>query len=89
MEDVELKPPEVKHPNEISIVYYCRDCSKVVSAKSMGRKKKYTFKCPGCSGVCAYGTSRGIISFFRIREGDDNWKSIEKKQTELVDNSGA
>lgn len=68
----------------IAIVYFCRECQKVVQGKSMGRRKKYTFKCPVCENVCAYGTSRGIVNFFRVRENDENWVQIHGNKTELL-----
>lgn len=67
---------------DIRITYYCRECSKVVLAKSQGRKKKYTFKCPDCKNICAYGTSRGIVSFFRIKEGSESWNIMFQSKEE-------
>lgn len=74
------------------IVFYCKDCEKIVDAHKLGRK--YVYKC----GVCgtknvAFGTEKSIKSFFRVKEekekgedkkrgGDSKKDSSKKKEGE-------
>ena len=49
------------------ILFYCRDCDKVVlNPKKKGDKYEYT--CPLCSGDrVAFGTKHAICDFFNIK----------------------
>jgi hypothetical protein len=50
-----------------NIVYYCKDCEKVVDAKQFGRK--YVYKCADCGTKnVAFGTPKSVKSFFHIEE---------------------
>lgn len=70
-------------PDEPTLIaYFCRECEKVVKAKSQGGKKKYTFKCPDCDNQCVYGTARSIIHFMRIKEHSENGKILLDMQKE-------
>ena len=62
--NAEKKPEgEAKSP----ILFYCKDCEKIVDANKIGRQ--YVYKC----GICgtknvAFGTDKSIKSFFRVKE---------------------
>jgi hypothetical protein len=61
---------------ESPIIFYCKDCEKIVDADKIGRK--YVYKC----GICgtknvAFGTEKSIKSFFRVKE---EVKVPEKKE---------
>jgi hypothetical protein len=50
-----------------NIVYYCKDCEKIVDAERVGRK--YVFKCPICKTKnVAFGTEKSIKSFYHVSE---------------------
>jgi DNA-directed RNA polymerase subunit M/transcription elongation factor TFIIS len=50
------------------IVYYCKDCKRIVDSSSRKGKKKYSFKCSLCGGKdVSYGTEKSIIGYYRIR----------------------
>ncbi|MBT3864863.1 hypothetical protein HOE67_04240 [Candidatus Peregrinibacteria bacterium] len=56
-----------------SIVFYCKDCEKLVETDRIG--KKYVYKCKKCGTKnVAFGTDKSIKNFFRIKE--------EKKEEE-------
>jgi len=60
-----LKPKESIFGNDI--VFYCKDCDKVVEAQRIGRK--YVFRCPICKTKnVAFGTEKSIKNFFHIEE---------------------
>ncbi len=72
--NAEKKPEgEAKSP----IIFYCKDCEKIVDANKVGRK--YVYKC----GICgtknvAFGTDKSIKSFFRVKEE----KKVEPEKEE-------
>ena len=53
---------------ESKILFYCRDCSKVVlNPKKKG--EKYEYACSICNGErVAFGTEKAICDFFNIKE---------------------
>ena len=54
---------QVKGP----IIFYCKDCEKIVDTDKVGRK--YVYKCKKCGTKnVAFGTSKSIKSFFRVKE---------------------
>lgn len=62
-----------------NIVYYCKDCEKIVDADRVGRK--YVFKCPICKTKnVAFGTEKSIRSFYHLSE-----KEEEKSKNELTE----
>lgn len=63
------KEPENKGP----IVFYCKDCEKIVDATKSGRRYVYSCNVCGTKNV-AFGTEKSITSFFRVKE--------EKKEEE-------
>jgi len=54
---------ETKSP----IVFYCKDCNKIVDASKFGKRYVYTCKICGTKNV-AFGTEKSIKNFFRIPE---------------------
>lgn len=67
------------------IVYYCKECKKVVKGASKGGKSKYSFDCPECGNQCSYGTAKAIISHFRIKEASDNGQMLLQMQKEKLE----
>lgn len=51
------------------IVFYCKDCKKIVEAERLAptKKQKVKFKCNECNSKnIFYGTKRGIEAYFHI-----------------------
>lgn len=49
------------------VIFYCKDCGKIVDTEKVG--KKYVYKCKLCGTKnVAFGTEKSIRSFFRIAE---------------------
>lgn len=47
----------------IRIIFYCKDCEKIVDGVKIGRK--YVYKCPACGTKnVAFGTEKSIKSFY-------------------------
>lgn len=50
-----------------SIVFYCKDCNKIVEVDRVGRK--YVYRCLECKTKnVAFGTERSIRNFFHVKE---------------------
>jgi hypothetical protein len=63
------------------IVFYCKDCEKIVLTKAVGRK--FVYKC----GICgtknvAFGTEKSIVNYYRIEENEAPAKAEEGKEAE-------
>jgi hypothetical protein len=47
------------------IIYYCRDCEKIVSPSRIG--KKFRFSCAVCKGEnVAFGSDQSIRSYYKL-----------------------
>ena len=59
------------------IIFYCKDCEKIVDTDQFGRK--YVYKCKKCGTKnVAFGTEKSIHSFFRLEEKKEK---EEKKES--------
>lgn len=65
-----------------SIIFYCKDCEKIVDTERFG--KKYVYKCKKCGTKnVAFGTKKSIYSFFHVE--DEPEKPVEPaKKSEAV-----
>lgn len=51
---------------EIPIVFYCKDCRKIIKGEKVGAK--YVYKCPDCkSENVAFGTPKSINNFYHLK----------------------
>lgn len=52
--------------NPAKIIYYCKDCAKIIAPNRIG--KKLSFKCDDCKGEnVAFGTEQSIYNFYDIK----------------------
>lgn len=52
---------------KIHIVYYCKDCEKIVEAKQL--TKKFSLSCSLCKGKnISFGSEKSIRNFYQIEE---------------------
>lgn len=56
-------------PDEI--VFFCKDCNKIVGVNRVGRRFVYTCAECGTKNV-AFGTMRSIHSFFHIKDEEES-----------------
>jgi len=57
----------------VKIIYFCRDCQKLVTPKRVG--KKFRFNCTECKGKdVSFGPEKSIRNYYRIAEGADRPK---------------
>jgi hypothetical protein len=53
----------------MKLVFFCRDCEKVVQAKQT--RKKFVFACPLCGKTeIAFGTAISVQNFYHLSEDD-------------------
>lgn len=51
------------------IIYFCRDCEKVIKPKRIG--KKFQFSCTECKGNnVAFGSEQSIQNYYKIPQKD-------------------
>lgn len=51
----------------VKVVFYCKDCEKIVAGIKVGNK--YVYKCPLChTKNVAFGTEKSIRSFYYIKD---------------------
>lgn len=63
-----------------SIIFYCKDCEKIVDTERFG--KKYVYKCKKCGTKnVAFGTKKSIYSFFHVQDEPE----VEVKETSEKD----
>lgn len=49
----------------VRVIFYCKDCRKIVPGVKVGRK--YVYKCPVChTKNVAFGTEKSIKSFYHV-----------------------
>lgn len=63
---MEVAKPEIQQTaTMVKIVFYCKDCEKIVEGIKIG--KKYVYKCPLCSSKnVAFGTEKSIKSYYNV-----------------------
>lgn len=58
-------PQEKKEEPVVRIVFYCKDCEKLVEGMKVGRR--YVYRCPLCKTKnVAFGTEKSIRNFYRV-----------------------
>ena len=51
------------------LVFYCKDCKKIVETNALGRK--FAYRCQVCQTKnVAFGSLKSIKNFYRIKEGE-------------------
>lgn len=56
---------DIAEQPQIKIIFYCKDCEKIVDGVKIGRK--YVYKCPVCGTKnVAFGTEKSIKSFYHV-----------------------
>lgn len=65
------------------IIYYCKDCKRIVDGKSRKGRKRYSFACSICGGRdVAYGTEKSIINFYHIKPVHlQEWGLLREEKT--------
>ncbi len=65
--------------DENPIIFYCKDCEKIVDVDRFG--KKYVYKCKKCrTKNVALGTKKSIFGYFKLDEKKLNKEAEEKEK---------
>ncbi len=52
------------------IIFYCKDCEKIIFAKQVGRS--HVYRCPHChTKNVAFGTEKSIKNYYHIEEKEE------------------
>ena len=74
-------PPE----NELKtgIVFYCKDCEKIVQVTPVGRK--FVYKCNTCKTKnVAFGTEKSIKNFFHIKDAGQTFRTMTEEEKKAM-----
>lgn len=64
------KAVKKKVEGEDKIVFYCKDCEKIVEAKKEARR--YVYHCNTCETKnVAFGTEKSIKNFYHVKEEEN------------------
>jgi len=56
------------------IIYYCRDCDKIVTPKRIG--KKFQFSCADCKGDnVSFGSEQSILNYYKTVKANKEQKA--------------
>ena len=67
LDDPVEEVPAAKPEDRGAIVFYCKDCGKLVNVEKVGMK--YVYKCKVCKTKnVAFGTEASIKKFFHVQE---------------------
>lgn len=60
------------------VVFYCKDCERIVTARQIGRK--YVYSCDICKTKnVAFGTEKSIRSFFHYEDAPESAAPVTAK----------
>lgn len=75
------RPGYVSNDLKDHVVYYCKDCEKLVEGKPVGRK--FVYRCAKCGTKnVAFGTEKAIRSFYRVKEEEAAAEKVETADAE-------
>lgn len=66
------------------LVFYCKDCRKIVETTPVGRKFVYTCNICKTKNV-AFGTMKSIKNFYRVPETDQAAPSMSEAEKKAMD----
>lgn len=84
------RPPRLSNVLKEPVVFFCKDCEKIVDSRPIGRK--FVYKCAKCgTNNVAFGTEKAIRGFYRVKEDDfkEPAKEMTKKEENVSDGSAA
>ena len=62
-----ILPPKIENNLRVGVIFYCKDCEKVVSVTPVGRK--FVYRCNICKTKnVAFGSEKSIKNFFHIKD---------------------
>ena len=62
-----ILPPKIENNLRVGVIFYCKDCEKIVSVTPVGRK--FVYRCNICKTKnVAFGSDKSIKNFYHIKE---------------------
>jgi hypothetical protein len=70
-------------PKDSGIVYFCKDCEKLVDVTPLGRK--FVYKCNICKTKnVAFGTEKSIRNFFHIKDPNQAFRPMTEEEKRAI-----
>lgn len=67
-----------------TLVFYCKDCSKIVETTAVGNK--FVYRCKVCNTKnVAFGTEKSIKSFYRIKEEGQTTLQMSEEEKKAME----
>lgn len=76
-----LTPPENLFKE--NIVFFCKDCEKLVETIPLGRKFVYKCKTCGTKNV-AFGTEKSIRNFYHIKDPNQTFRTMTEEEKKAM-----
>lgn len=76
-----ILPKSFKVDNNLKepIVFYCKDCEKIVDGRPFGRK--FVYKCALCGTKnVAFGTKKAIKNYYKFEDEDENESDVNNEE---------
>jgi len=67
----------------VDLVFYCKDCRKIVETTPVGRKFVYTCNICKTKNV-AFGTLKSIKNFYRVKEENQEAPAMSEEEKKAV-----
>lgn len=67
----------------VELVFYCKDCRKIVETTPVGRKFVYTCNICKTKNV-AFGTMKSIKNFYRVTEGGQEAPAMSEAEQKAM-----
>lgn len=66
-----------------NVVFYCKDCKKIVEASPVGRK--FVYRCKSCNTKnVAFGTEKSIRNFYHIKDGGQTLSTMSEEEKKAM-----
>ncbi len=77
-----MLPNKIDNKLSPELIFYCKDCRKVVETQAVGRK--FVYRCQVCQTKnVAFGSLKSIKNFYRIKEGEMSQALSEEEKKAL------
>lgn len=66
-----------------NIIFFCKDCQKIVEAMPVGRK--FVYRCKICSTKnVAFGTEKSIKNFYHIKDPNQAFRTMTEEEKKAM-----
>lgn len=78
-----MKTTSVQNQVKENIVFFCKDCDKIVDATSVGNK--FVYRCNICKTKnVAFGTEKSIKNFYHIKDPNQTFRQRTEEEKKAM-----